>query len=555
MSYLQDFRLAYGIYEGLVRLDNDTLAIDPAGAHAWELSEDFRTYTFHLVSEARWSNGDPVTAGDFAYAWQRAIMPDTAADYANLFFMIDGANEFFDWRRDQLDGYAQLPSRERTLERARELRKQANDVFREMVGIEVVDEVTFRVRLVRPTPYFLDLCAFPSFYAVHPETVERFVAVDASSGAIRQDHQWTKPGRIVCNGPYLPVRWRFKREMRLERNPEYWNPSLAKSDTITIIPIEEENTGVVAYETGVFDWHSDVLVDYIPDMLEQKARGERDNIHSLQAFGTYFWSFNCSPRLSDGRENPFHDARVRKAFAMSVNKRDIMDKIKRTGEVVADVFVPPGSIPGYESPGGVGMDIDAARTLFREAGWIDRDGDGLPENDHGEVFPVVEILVTTVSYHKDIALAVGQMWREALGVRSKVVVRETKVYRDNLKRKDYMIARGGWFGDYGDPLTFLNLHRTGNGNNDRAFSCPEFDALLERADRETDPAVRMDLLEEAERITTMDEIPILPFWHYSYVYMYKPPVDEQGKPNPGGLRGLTTHPRLVQYLFELEVVK
>jgi len=118
-----------------------------------------------------------------------------------------------------------------------------------------------------------------------------------------------------------------------------------------------------------------------------------------------------------------------------------------------------------------------------------------------------------------------------------------------------MIARGGWFGDYGDPLTFLNLHRTGNGNNDRAFSCPEFDALLERADRETDPAVRMDLLEEAERITTMDEIPILPFWHYSYVYMYKPPVDEQGKPNPGGLRGLTTHPRLVQYLFELEVVK
>jgi len=260
---------------------------------------------------------------------------------------------------------SQLPSRERTLERARELRKQANDVFREMVGIEVVDEVTFRVRLVRPTPYFLDLCAFPSFYAVHPETVERFVAVDASSGAIRQDHQWTKPGRIVCNGPYLPVRWRFKREMRLERNPEYWNPSLAKSDTITIIPIEEENTGVVAYETGVFDWHSDVLVDYIPDMLEQKARGERDNIHSLQAFGTYFWSFNCSPRLSDGRENPFHDARVRKAFAMSVNKRDIMDKIKRTGEVVADVFVPPGSIPGYESPGGVGMDIDAARTLAR----------------------------------------------------------------------------------------------------------------------------------------------------------------------------------------------
>jgi len=555
MSYLQDFRLAYGIYEGLVRWDNDTFEIEPAIALGWDISEDNRTYTFHMTDKARWSNGAPVTARDVAYAWQRAMMPDTAADYASLFFSIDGALDFFEFRQNQLDEYASQPAAERTTERAQQLRATADERFVKMVGVTVVDDFTLSVQLERPTAYFLDLVAFPPFYPVHRETVERYVTIDASSGAVRQDHQWTKPANIVCNGPYIPVHWKFKREMRLARNPEYWNPSLAKSGTITIVPIEEGNTGVIAYKTGVVDWHSDVSVDYLPDMIAQQERGERDDLHVLRAFGTYFWNFNCTPRLSDGRANPFHDARVRRAFALCVNKHDIVEKVKRTGEQVAGVLIPPGSIPGYQSPAGLGMDLAEAARLLLEAGWEDRDGDGIPENNNGEAFPVVEILVTTLAYHKDVALAVEQMWQETLGVRSKVVVRETKVYRDNLKRRDYMIARGGWYGDYGDPLTFLDLHRTGDGNNDRGYSNPEYDALLERADNETDASRRLAILSEAERMTVEREFPILPFWHYNYVYMHKPPTDKQGNPNPGGLRGLTSHPRLVQYLFELELVK
>lgn len=554
MSYLQDFRLAHGIYEGLVRLDNETMLPEPAGASSWTISDDRRTYTFHLDPDATWSNGDPVTAHEYAYAWQRAIMPDTAADYANLFFTIEGAEAFFEWRSSQLEAYATRPINERTTEVARTLRAEADAMFEEMVSIEVVDDLTMRVALERATPYFLDLVGFPTFFAVHEPTLEAHVSVDARTGALRQDHRWTKPGRIVTNGPYVPVMWAFKREMRLRKNPHYHMPGIVKSHTITIIPIEEENTGVVAYKTGVADWHADVNVDYLPEMLAQKARGARDDVHALRAFGTYFWNFNCTSRLADGRPNPFADARVRRAFALSVDKDALIEKVKRTGETRADVLIPPGSIPDYDSPEGLVMDVARAQQLMREAGWIPTNDDGVPMHEDGRTFPLTEILVTTLAYHKDVALAVGRMWRDALGVRTKVVVRETKVYRDDLKRRDYMIARGGWFGDYGDPLTFLNLHRTGNGNNDRGYSNPSYDALLERAAQTLDDDERMAILHEAERMIVEEELPVLPFWYYNNYYMFDPPNDESGNPNPGGLRNITTHPRLLQYIFELEVV-
>ncbi|MEM8834863.1 MAG: peptide ABC transporter substrate-binding protein [Planctomycetota bacterium] len=557
MSYNHDIRLAYAIYEPLVRWDNldPDFTIVPAAAERWEVSDDYRTYTFHIRENATWSNGEPLTAHDYAYAWQRAVMPDTAADYATLFFHIEGAEDFFEWRTAQLEAYGDLPASERTREAAIALREEANAHFDATVGLEAVSDKVLRVTLERPTPFFLDLTCFAIYSPVHRDTVERFVSVNAATGALQQDHGWTKPPNVVTNGPYRVERWRFKREMRLSANPHYWSEEFPREETVSILPIVDQNTGVLAFETGLSQWHTDVTVDYIADMIEKKQRGEYPAIQPMQAFGTYFWSFNCRERFNDGRPNPFHDARVRRAFAMSVDKDSIATNIKRSGEEPADVFIPPGSIAGFESPRGLSFDPERARAELEAAGWIDRNGDGVPENAAGEPFPVIELLGSTGSYHDDVGLALGRKWEETLGVRTKVVMKETKVYRQDLKKKDFMMARGGWFGDFGDPVTFLDLHKTGDGNNDRGYSDPAFDEMLERAQRETDPAKRMEILAEAERYTMEETLPILPIWHYNWFYMYHPPTNDNGTPNPGGLRYMSSHQRLVQYIWQVEVVR
>lgn len=555
MSYLHDNRMSYAIYETLVRWNvHGDFEIVPGLARTWEVSPDRLTYTFHLDPLGKWSNGDPVQASDFVFAWRRAMVPDTAADYTGLFFAIKGAEALFNWRSEQLESYAVRPEGERTVAAARALWEETVARALSTVGMSAPDDHTLVVTLERPTAYFLDLCAYAPFNPVHPATIEQFTSFDGGSGRIQQDYQWTKPRNIVCNGPYMPKSWKYKREMYIVRNPHFRDPALAKCDTIRVIPINSPNTSVLAYETGAADWHSDITVPYIADMLEQKKRGERDNIHALSTFGTYFWSFNCRPRLGDGRENPFHDPAVRRAFTLAIDKLEIVEKVKRSGEHPARVFVPPGSINGFANPEGLPFDPRRAKQELASAGWVDRDGDGVPENAKGEPFPVVSMLYSTGSYHADIALAMGRMWQKHLGINTKLDAKELKVYKDLLKKKDYMVARGGWFGDYGDPTTFLDLHKTGDGNNDRGYSDAVFDAMLSRAANEAEPEARMRILEEAERYTMEESLPILPIWHYDYHYMFKPPVDANGEPNLGGLRGISTHPRLVQYLWLLDVV-
>ncbi len=541
MSYEQDLRIAHSIYDGLVRWNPYTYEIIPGVAESWGIDDEGVTYTFHLRDNARWSNGDPITVEDFRYAWRRALMPDTAADYTTLFFMIEGAEDFFNWRSSQLAEYAKRPARERTLQAAIELRDEANAKFDEMVGFRTPDAHTIVVTLETPTPFFLDLCAFPVFFPCHPATVEKYVSVDPSSGRLDQRYDWTKPPLLVSSGAFVVKSWRFKRDMRLEANPYYWDAENVVSKSVLALEIEDVNTRVLTFETGGADWETDVLVDYVGDMLREQRAGERDTIHSVPRFGTYFWSFNCTPTLTDGRSNPFHDPRVRRAFAMSVNKRDIVDKVRDLGEEPAGVIIPPGSIAGFdtaESIKGVPYDPAAARALLEEAGWVDRDGDGFIDDPAGTPFPTVEMLCSAGSYHDKIALAMGAMWEKALGVRTRIVVKESKTYKDDIKRQDYMLARGGWFGDYGDPMTFLSLHVTGDGNNDRGYSDPHFDGLIQRANAQRDPLRRMEILEEAERYAMEESLPVLPVWFYQDYHLYDP--DE--------MFGISPHPRQVQYL-------
>jgi oligopeptide transport system substrate-binding protein len=621
MSWMQDLRSARLLFEGLVRNDVWTHDYDirPAVAERWDVSPDGLVYTFHLRRDATWSNGTPVTAHDFIFSWRRSLLPDSAADYFKLFTAIRGAQEFYDWRAGTLatftrlksdalgapasaEGWAgleraldeafsaarqgfeaspkeakaiapvelsflkdqwsrsapELPSRQ---DLADALWKAAGERFARTVGIEAPDNQTLRVTLARPLPYFMDLVAFPTFAPVYPPLLREHTTVNADDGQLKVEPGWTKPGRLVSNGPFMLTVWRFKRDMRYERNPHYWDPGSVNVDSIVIPSIQDDNGQTLAFRTGTVDWVSDVTSPYRADMLAEKrefyrehqaeydrlvAEGwdpieidrrlpadPRNRIHVFPAFGTYFYNFNCRPTLPDGRANPFHDPRVRRAFALTVDKETITRDVRRTGEPVARTLIPPGSIGGYTSPKGLGFDPVEARRLMAEAGYPD-----------GKGFITVEILFNKDAGHDLIAQVIARNWQEHLGVSVILQQKELKVFRDDLKNSNYMVSRAGWFGDYGDPTTFLDLSRTGDGNNDRKYSSARFDALLDRAQSLTDPAERKRVLTEAETILIEEDFPLVPIFHYVNIYLF----------DPHRTSGISSHPRSEQLLGFVEML-
>jgi oligopeptide transport system substrate-binding protein len=569
MSWMHDLRAGRILFEGLIHNDPFTDAFDiiPGVAESWTLSEDGRTYTFSLRRDAAWSNGQPVTASDFVFAWRRALLPDSASDYSATFFLIEGAEEFFNWRADALETFGHADRA-----KAETLWAETENRFNDTVAIRALDDHTFQVRLNAPTPYFLDLAALPFYFPVYPPLVSQYEILQ-DTGRLKIESGWTKPPRLVSNGPFVLTSWRFKRGMRMEKNPWYWNADAVAIDSIAIPTIEDPNAAILSFNTGALDWLTDVGPAYKADMLAAKrefyrenqaeydrlkAEGwdpfeidrrlpddPRKNIHAFPAFATYWYNFNCLPNLPDGRVNPFHDARVRRAFAMMMDKRSIVEDVRRLGEPVARTVIPPNSIGGYAAPNGLDcisdaatdaerqVMIDQARALLAEAGYPD------PSN-----FPTVEIMFNKDSGHDLIAQVVAKNWSTNLGVPTRLAQKETKVYREDLKNGNYMVSRAGWYGDYGYPTTFLDVNRTGDGNNDRQYSNPVYDDLLARAGTEIDPDARLRMLERAEQILVEEDLPLVPIYHYVTIYLFDP--DE--------ISGISPHPRDSQDVFLVDVL-
>lgn len=610
MSYIHDFRVGYALYEGLVKWNIDDYSIEPAVAETWSVSTDAKTYQFNLSHSARWSNGDPVTAHDFVFSLRRLLLPDTVADYSNLLFVIDGAETFFNWRNEQLAQFAAMQvvdsqSGESHPDAALQLWREMEQYFAENVGVTAIDDYTIVIRLARPTPYFFDLLAFVVCAPVHRPTVEgwpiddalamrlnefgwhgvdapafeqcKWVNLNPATGRLEQRHDWARPDTLIGNGSYVLKRWRYKRDMLLVKNPMFHRPAIMRNESVLILTIEDANTRVLTFESGLGDWVTDVGVEYKADMLEQRLRyehryadklndlyaqglsvdealgqlpkpdsgnNERRNIHGIASFGTDFYSFNCREKLADGRDNPFADARVRRAFVQCVNREVIVRDVTRLNEPVMTTLIPPGSIAGYSCPPGLGFDINAARAELQSAGWSDRDGDGLVENESGELFPTVEILWTpSLPRYKWISLELKNQWERGLGVRVELRPVDTKFYREDLRRGNYMIARGRWYGDFGDPTTFLDLNRCGDGNNDRAYCSERFEILMKAAADETNAQKRLQLLSECEQIVMAEDVPLLVLCQLVELYMYE----------PGKLEGLSHHPRLTQQFWRLHV--
>lgn len=450
-------RIASALFEGLTAFDEFGVA-RPGVAERWDVSEDGRRYLFHLRATARWSDGSPVTAEDFAASWRRVLDPATAADYAYMLYPIAGAREFNEGRESDFS----------------------------KVGVKALNPRLLEVRLENPTPYFPDLCAFITYAPVHMPAIQR------------HGGGWTKPGRLVGNGAYLLESWRLNDRIRLRKNPLYWDSANVRMETIDVLPISSASTAFNYYHTGA----ADLMLDkgLAPVQLLDELR-KRPDFHSAPFLATYFLRFNCS-------RPPFNDARVRKAFALALDKELITTKITRAGERPARSFVPPGTA-NHLPVEGLGRDVAQARRLLAEAGF--------PE---GRGFPLVSYLYNSSELNDFIAVEIREMARQALGVEMALRKQEWKVYLNSLNALDYDIARSSWVGDYNDPNTFLDLFVTGGGNNRTGWSHPEYDALIRQAAAETGLRRRAEIFQRAERLLVEQECPIAPLYYFVGIQMY-----------------------------------
>ncbi|MBN1846725.1 MAG: peptide ABC transporter substrate-binding protein, partial [Sedimentisphaerales bacterium] len=419
MSWHDENQLAIALWEGLVSYHPQTL--EPVEAVAYlppQISADRRVYTFGLRPEARWSNGDPVTAADFVRGWRRAIEPGTAKDYK--FFLLDnieGAKDYYQWRSravrlltilrdlqqdkaippadwqwldDQLDPDGRTDDSWSDLaDRIRQEHLEQMDQHFARVGIEVVDPHRLRVTLTRPVSYMLSLFAWVTFMPAH-RSVELLREDDPALSDLTlcsYDSQWTKPDYhhkgypgLITNGPFYLADWQFKRHLLLKKNPHYWDRDRVPAESIMARIILEKNTAWLSYERGEVDWLDYVSnLDFAPTLVEQARRHRRDDIHVCPSFATYFYNFNCRSRRPDGSPNPFSDWRVRMAFSLAVDKEAIIKNVRKIDTPVAHHIIPPDSIAGYSSPPAPSYDPARARRLLAEAGYPGGQGLGTVE--------------------------------------------------------------------------------------------------------------------------------------------------------------------------------
>ncbi len=504
ISWMTDIRVADLLFDGLTQYDPKTLENIPCIAERWQIGDGGRTYTFHLRRDARWSNGDPVTAHDFAWSWKRILDPDTAADYVYLMFVIRNAQRY----NEGLACSAESPARQGELKAKG---KFAEPIPFDEVGVKAIDDHTLRVELVAALPYFLDLTSFITFKPVHPRTIEKFTIREAGR-VVDFDTDWySKPESLVCNGPYRLESWVQRQYARFHKRPDYYDAARVPSEYIEILPVEDRSTAFKMYDAGEAD-----LMPFSPPrrlaerLIEISKQGRRDDVHLSMSFGTYFYRFNT-------KRKPFDDRRVRIAFARAVDRDLITRRLCWLGERPAASLVPPGT-RDYVSPQVPSFDPKVARKLLTEAGY-----------PAGEGLPVIEIMFNKdQSTHQAVAESIKDMWQRFLGAQVELLSIDRGTLRQKVQSLDYSVSRGGWYGDYNDPITFLDMFMTapegGGGNNDTGFSDLEYDSLITQATRESDPKRRDALLHRAEQILVVEQMPILPLYYYAEMYLFRPDV-------------------------------
>lgn len=490
MSYLQDMRIAYCVWEGLCAYEPATLDPIPGAASRYDLSPDKRTYTFHIRPEASWSNGDPVTSNDFLFAWRRML--ESPSEYTYLHFYVKGAEDYMsDFAANKNPDY-------------------------KTVGVEALDSKTLRVTLNDPVPFFPDIAAFPPFMPLHRPSMEAFKERDEKTGRERYNAKFTRPPNLVGNGPFILKKWDFKRRLRLEKNPTYWDAKNVRTNSIEMAVVEDSLTQMLRYESGMVDWVSAVPTEVAAE-LRQKGRTDLKN---FPAFGTTYLSMMIRPKLNNGQDNPLADIRIRYALAMSIEKKQITSTITRMDEPITNAFIPPNSFPGYNTPKGIDYNPTRAKQLLAEAGY-----------PSGGTLPGVTYLYRSdIPTSKELAQNLSRQWKQRLNLDIPLESAEGKVRRERVNNKDYTLCTSDWYGDYADPSTFTDKYRSNSDNNDSVWINKEFDRLIFEATKEPDEQKRLRLLEKAETLL-LGEAPIVPLYNLTIQYLFRDNV-KGINPNP-----------------------
>ena len=445
-------------FEGLMTLDENAQPVY-GQAESYEISEDQLTYTFHLRDGLKWSDGSDLTASDFVYSWNRAIAPETAADYEYMF--------------DCIEGYA-----------------DGN------LNVTAVDDKTLEVKLVAATPYFLELCAFPAYLPVKKSVVE------ANPDGWTQD-----PATYIGNGPYRMAEWEHSSHILMEKNPNYWNADAVVSDQIRFVLMEDDAAQLAAYETGEVVMIDSVPTDEIPVLKDNPE------YHVEGQLGTYYVSFNTQDEIMS-------NLLLRKALILAVDRTYIVEEIGQAGQQEAGAFVAIGlsdsdptkefrEVGGdYYDPKDYEGNLELAKQALADAGY-----------PNGEGLPTLEYIYNEGTGNQQVGEALQNMWAQ-IGVNVEIVSQEWNTFLNTRKDGDYQIARNGWLGDYNDPISFLDMWITDGGNNDAQWSNAEYDQLISDIKSSSDQTERMEKMHQAEDLIFADWM-LCPIYYYTDIYMIK----------------------------------
>jgi len=458
--------IVFSLFEGLTKLEPTTLEPRPGMAESWEVSPDHLVYTFHLRPGVMWSDGTPLTMQDFYKSFQRQLSPQLASQNADEFYLVVNAE---DYHKGRLKDFSQ-------------------------VGFKVIDDRTLEVRLLYPASFLLKTMAARSWFPVPMHVVEKF------GDPLMPGNQWTRPGNLVGNGPFVLKEWVPNSHLSVVRNPHYWNQAKVRLNGIRFIPIESFAGEEAAFRSGQL--HKTHRVPLNKIAIYRKEAPQLLHIHPYA--GVYFYNFNV-------KRAPFTDVRVRQALAMAVDRESLIRNVTLASETPAYHFTLEG-IDGYVSEARTKLDYDEARRLLAEAGF-----------PGGKGLPPITLLFNTAENHRSMAEALQQTWQRELGVDLRLENQEWKVYLDNMHQENFQLCRSGLIMEPFDASQLLKTFTGDSGFNYTGWSDPEYDKLYEQVMRTADVSARMKLLQRMEKILT-DAMPILPIYYYTNQYLMDPSV-------------------------------